>query len=108
MKQYQVVFTPRAERQLAELYSFIVENGSVTRAQDFVGGIIADCLTLATFPERGTKREDIRPNLRVKGYKRRVSIAFSVDADSGMVAIHGVFYGGQDFKSLLGDMMTDD
>ncbi len=67
MKQYQVVFTPRAERQFSELYSFIVENGSETRAEAFVGGIIADCLALATFPERGTRRDDIRPNLRVKG-----------------------------------------
>ncbi|HKI13455.1 MAG TPA: type II toxin-antitoxin system RelE/ParE family toxin [Roseiarcus sp.] len=108
MKRYQVVFTPRAERQLSELYSFIVENGSETTAEAFVGGIVGDCLSLATFPERGTRRDDIRPSLRVKGYKRRVSIAFSVDAAAGVVVIHGVFYGGQDFESLLGDTMTDD
>jgi toxin ParE1/3/4 len=45
--------------------------------------------------------------LRVKGFKRRVSIAFSVDAESGMVVIHGVFYGGQDFETLLGDTTND-
>jgi toxin ParE1/3/4 len=108
MKRHRVVFTPRAERQFQELYSFIAENGSETRAEAFVGAIIADCLSLATFPERGTKRDDIRPNLRVKGFKRRVSIAFSVDAESGMVVIHGVFYGGQDFETLLGDTTNDD
>ena len=108
MKRHRVVFTPRAERQLQELYSFIAENGGETRAGAFVGGLLADCQSLATFPERGTKRDDIRPNVRVKGYKRRVSIAFSVDPVSVMVVIHGVFYGGQDFESLLSDTTTDD
>jgi toxin ParE1/3/4 len=80
----------------------------VARAEDFVGGIVADCLSLSAFPERGTKRDDIRPNMRVKGYRRRVSIAFSVDAESAMVAIHGVFYGGQDFERSLRDTPSDE
>ena len=58
-------------------------------------------MSLSTFPERGTKRDDLRPNLRTMGYARRVTIAFSVDAVANVVAIHGVFYGGQDFENLL-------
>ncbi len=108
MKQYQVVFTRSAEGQLNELYSFIAENGGETSAETFVGGIVADCLSLSMFPERGTRRDDIRQNLRVKGYRRRVSIAFSVDAASALVVIHGIFYGGQDFESLLRDTTTED
>jgi toxin ParE1/3/4 len=60
-------------------------------------------LSLATFPERGTKRDDIRANLRTIGYARRVTIAFSVNALAKTVAVHGVFFGGQDFERLLGD-----
>ena len=100
-KQYTVVLTPRAERQLDSLYAYIADHSGEARANDFVGGIIADCMSLSTFPERGTKRDDLRPNLRTMGYARRVTIAFSVDEIANIVAIHGVFYGGQDFENLL-------
>lgn len=66
MKPYNVVFTPRAERQLDNLYAYIADNSGVARAENFVGAIVADCLSLSTFPERGTMRDDIRPNLRTK------------------------------------------
>jgi len=65
-------------------------------------------MSLDIFPERGMKRDDIRPNLRVKGYARRVSIAFSVDADARLVAIHGVFYGGQDVEARLRETPDED
>jgi toxin ParE1/3/4 len=76
MKRYAVVFTPRAERQLSDLYAYIAEHSGEARADTFVRAIIDDCLSLATFPERGVTREDIRPHLRTKGYARRVTIAF--------------------------------
>ena len=101
--RYSVVFTPRAERQLDSLYSYIADRNGTARAEHFLGRIVTACEALRTSPERGTKRDDIRPNLRTMGYARRVTIAFSVDTAAGMVAIHGVFYGGQDFETLLGD-----
>jgi len=91
MKRYKVVFTPYAERQLDALYAYIAARGGMKRAD----------LSLATFPEHGTKRDDIRPNLRTKGYARRATIAFAVDTTQQTVVIHGVFYGGQDFESLM-------
>lgn len=103
MKRYTVVFTPRAEQQLADLYAYIANDSGEARAEKFVGAIVADCLSLATFPERGSKRDDIRPNLRTKGYALRVTLAFSVDHLAASVAIHGVFYGGQDFEPSLRD-----
>lgn len=108
MKHYIVVFTPRAERQLDSLFTYIADHSGESRAESFVGAIVTDCLSLSTFPERGTKRDDIRPNLRTKGYRRRVTIAFSVNTSTDIVAIHGVFYGGQDFERLLRDTGSDD
>ncbi len=108
MKAYTVFFTPRAEGQLENLYAYIAQHSSVARAESFVGAVVADCLSLSTFPERGTKRDDIRPNLRTKGYARRVTIAFSVNVSTGVVAIHGIFYGGQDFEMLLRETDSDD
>jgi len=68
----------------------------------------ADCKSLSTFPDRGTKHDEIRPNLRTKGYTRRATIAFSVNDSTEIVVIHGVFYGGQDFEQLLRDTDSDD
>jgi toxin ParE1/3/4 len=100
MLRYAVVFTPRAERQLADLYAYIAERDGDARAESYVNGIVDDCRSLSLFPERGSKRDDIRPNLRTKGYARRVTIAFSVENTNATVAIHGIFYGGQDFGEM--------
>ena len=108
MQQYSVIFTPRAERQLDELYLYIAEHDGETLADNYVTGIIDDCLSLTTFPERGVKRDDIRPNLRIKNYAKRTIIAFSIDTTSKIVVIHGVFYGGQNYEPLLHDSDNDD
>jgi len=100
--QYTVIFTPRAERQLDDLYTYIADHSAEERAQRFVGRIVDHCLNLATFPERGARRDDIRPNLRTTSYVRRVTVAYSVDALTATVTILGVYYGGQDFERLLG------
>jgi toxin ParE1/3/4 len=101
MQHYAIVFSPRAEHQLANLYTFIAERSGENLAEKYVGEIVADCRSLTIFLERGARRDDIRPGLRVKGYARRVTIAFSIDNANKKVAVHGVFYGGQDFETVL-------
>ena len=54
---------------------------------------------LQTFPERGTRRDRIRPGLRTMGFERRATIAFMVGDDE--VLIVRVFYGGQHFEPAL-------
>ena len=100
-KRYTVVFTPRAEKHLDSIFEYISERGGAERANKFVGRIVDDCSSLSRFPKRGTARDDIRPGLRTKGFARRVTIAFSIDAKNDRVAILGVFYGGRDFEALM-------
>jgi plasmid stabilization system protein ParE len=69
MKPYAIVFTARA-RQLNTLYVRIADECGEARADNYIEGIVADCLSLSTFPDRGAKRDDIRPNLRTKGYAK--------------------------------------
>jgi toxin ParE1/3/4 len=106
--QYKVIFTPRAVRQLAHLYGVIADDFGEPRAENYVNRIVEACNALATFPERGTKRDGVRPNLRTMGYAKSVTIAFSVNTTTQAVAIHGVFYGGQDFEHVLRQNMSDD
>lgn len=54
------------------------------------------CESLGMLPERGHRRDDLRPGLRVVGFKRRVTIAFEIAGQ--LVTILGIFYGGADYE----------
>ena len=96
---YTVVFAPEAEEQLAALYRYIAIAASPEIAERYTSAIVAYCEGLRTFPHRGTPRYDIRPGLRVTHYKGRTVVVFDVNAD--LVSIIGVFYGGQDYETIL-------
>ena len=57
------------------------------------------CLGFSHASERGQLRDDIRPDLRIVGFERRVTIAFAVD--STRVTILRVLYGGRDWETDL-------
>lgn len=95
-----VVYSPRARQQLADLYLWIAEqSGFPDRAEGYVSAIFDYCDSLAEFPMIGLARDDLRPGLRTIGYRRRAVIAFAVNEDA--VEIHGVYYGGQDYETLI-------
>jgi toxin ParE1/3/4 len=103
MLPYTVVFAEDAQQQLDRLYAYIAKESGDVRADAYIEGIVARCLSLATFPERGTKRDDIRPNLRTMGHERSATIAFSIDRATQAVTIIGVFYGGRNMDAFLGN-----
>lgn len=103
---YRVVFSPEAQEQLAELYRYIADAASSDIAARYTEAIVSYCESLRTFPHRGTMRDDIRPGLRITHYKKRSVIAFDVDVET--VSIIGVFYGGQDYETILQDETDDD
>ena len=96
---YTVVFTPEAESQLTELYRYIAQAASPDVAQRYLEAIVTYCESLQSFPHRGSKRDDIRPGLRVTNYKGRCVVAFAVT--DKLVSVIGVFYGGQDYETVL-------
>ncbi len=98
---YAVVFAPRAEDQLAELYGYIATRASPTTAARYTEAIVSYCEGLSEFSHRGAPRDDIRPGLRITNYKGRTVIAFGVDDASLRVSILGVYYGGQDVEAAL-------
>jgi plasmid stabilization system protein ParE len=80
---HSVVFAPEAEAQLLALFSHIADAASPEIAANFTDAIMEQCESMRTFPNRGARRDDIRPGLRVFGFRRRVSIAFEVPDDAG-------------------------
>ena len=94
---YEVIFAPEAEAQLIDLYCYIATAKSPEIAEKYTEAIVSQCESLSSFPNRGNKRDDIRPGLRVFGFRRRVAIAFQVDQNS--VTILGIYYGGRNLES---------
>jgi toxin ParE1/3/4 len=99
VKAYTVVFTPEAEEQLAKLYRYIAEHASPEIAYRYTSAIVEYCEGMEDVPRRGTRRDDIRPGLRITHYKGRAIIAFTVETE--LVSIIGVYYGGQDYETAL-------
>jgi toxin ParE1/3/4 len=56
---HKVFFRRRAEDRLTELYHYIASHSSPQTAIDYVARVA--CMALATFPERGRRRDDILP-----------------------------------------------
>lgn len=96
---YRVVFSPEAADQLAALYRYIAAAASPGIAAKYTEAIVSYCEGLGTFPHRGTMRNDVRPGLRITNYKKRTVVAFYVDVEQ--VFIVGLFYGGQDYETIL-------
>lgn len=100
-----MIFSPEAAEQLADLYRYIAEAASPDVAMRYTEAIVSYCESLRNFPQRGARRDDVRPGLRITNYKKRAVIAFDVDGE--LVSIIGVFYGGQDYETILQDDADD-
>ena len=98
---YRVLFSPEAQADLEELYDYIAGRSGEERALGYIERIEEWIVRLESFPERGNRRDDIRPGLRVAGYERRVSIAFQVEAES--VTILRILYAGRDLEKTFGE-----
>lgn len=90
---------------MLELYKYILKEAGPQTAGGYVDRIETACMGLGTFPNRGAKRDDIRPGLRIVGFEKRAVIAFVVKQKEVLIA--RILYGGRDYESLL-RMSTDD
>lgn len=95
----RVEYSRSAVIQLETLYAYIAQNSSPDTAYRFVQSIISYCEGFQTFPRRGIKRDDIRPGLRLVGFRRMATIAFTVRDE--VVTILGIFHGGQNVDEIL-------
>jgi toxin ParE1/3/4 len=96
---HRVIVAPEAQAQLVSIYSYIAGEAGPTVAFAFTTAIVDYCESFTTFPNRGTRRDDLRAGMRTIGFRRRVTIAFDVDGET--IAIIGVFYGGRDMEDAL-------
>lgn len=98
-KTYEVKFRPLAETDLVRLYDYIADAVGTDVAGAYLEQLEAACRSLATFPERGARRDDIRPGLRLIGFERRATIVFQTG--QAEVVIVRMFYGGRGYERAL-------
>ncbi len=84
---------------MLELYDYIAGQGAPNAAMAYALRLEARCLALADFPEQGSRRDDIRPGLRVLGFERRTMIAFHITPVD--VVIDRILHGGRDIQSAF-------
>ena len=103
MKRYTVRFALEAEAQILSLRRHIAQASSAVIALQFTRSIVYQCEKLGIFPQRGTPRDDIRPGVRTIAFRRRVVIAYLIEGSD--VVVLGIFYGGQDFETLIDEAL---
>jgi toxin ParE1/3/4 len=69
VSQCTVIFAPEAQEQLTELYRYIAAATSPEVAERHTSSILTYCESLQDLPHRGTRRDDMRPGLRITNYK---------------------------------------
>jgi toxin ParE1/3/4 len=100
---HAVLFSPEAQQDLLNLYTYIAQHSGSKRAFSYVERVTDYCQSFSTFPERGTQRGDLRPGLRVIGFASRITIAFHIASQT--VIIDRILYGG---RALEGELPAPD
>lgn len=99
---YIVELSHAAQQDINELLEYLVPRAGATIARNYVGRLNTFLQGFETFPERGMRRDDVSPGLRLVGFRRKATIAFRVKGDR--VTVLRVYHGGRnidvaDFES---------
>jgi len=98
MVAHKISFAPEARDDLLNLYLYIAGRSGDSVALAYIERIEIYCRNFAESPERGMRRDDLFPGLRVVGFERRISIAFHISTDT--VTFDRILYGGRDLSML--------
>lgn len=91
-----MVLAPEAADDLNELYDWVAAQASHEVAMRYIERVEAFCLRLSVGSERGQLRSDVRPGLRITGFERRLTIAFTVEEET--VTVLRVFTAGRNWE----------
>jgi len=102
-RPYLVTFDARARQDLRQIFEYLESRAGPGVAERITAKLYQHCASFSHTPERGTKRDELRPGLRTIGYRRRATIVFSVDRPGRKVVILGVYYGGRNYSEDFAD-----
>jgi plasmid stabilization system protein ParE len=94
---YQVVFSPQAIRDLDDALIYLAPEMGAAAAREYLAKIRNYCAGFATFPNRGMRRDDLRPGIRLVGYRYKATIAFDIDRET--VTILRIYHRGRNIDA---------
>jgi toxin ParE1/3/4 len=78
----RILFAPEASAALFDLRRSLAHRDGEVSADAFVERFEAWCEAVSDFPERGIRRDDLFPGLRILGFERRMAVAFHLGLDT--------------------------
>jgi toxin ParE1/3/4 len=99
MKKRHIILSASMNDDLFAIYRYISRQTSPALARRYDHRIRAYCRKFDLAAERGTRRDDIRQDLRVISFEGRVTLLFLV-TDEAVIFLRA-FYGGQDWEEDL-------
>ena len=103
MKRYEVRFVAEAIDDLDRLYFYVAEGTSFEVADRYLARVERLCLSLASFPNRGTAIPGKLVGLRSMGFERSATVLFRVGADS--VEILRILHYGRDVARVIEEIL---
>lgn len=92
-KTFRVVWRQTATDDLYRLYDWIADSADPDTAFAYTSAIEAHAADLATYPRRGTPRDDIAPGVRTLNFRGRTVIAYRV---GDAVEVLRIFHAGRE------------
>lgn len=92
-KPYRVVWRQTATDDLYRLYDWTADRADPDTAFAYTNAIDAHAADLATYPTRGTPRDDIAPGVRTLNFRGRTVISYRAGE---AVEVLRIFHAGQE------------
>jgi toxin ParE1/3/4 len=105
LKRYEVYFLAEAIDDIDALFCYIAKEASFEVAARYLARIERLCLSLDTFPLRGTAVSGGIPGLHTMGFEHRVTILFKVGEKR--VEILRILYGGRDLGPQIEKLIEE-
>ncbi|EJC79658.1 plasmid stabilization system protein [Rhizobium leguminosarum bv. trifolii WSM2297] len=94
--RYTVRLSVAARDDVDALLNYLVPRAGEVAAQNYIDRLQTFLEGFQNFPKRGTVRGEIRDGLRIVGFERSLSIAFTVEGET--VYILRIMSGGQELR----------
>ena len=101
MRLRAVEFSTEARADLIAIYDYVDSVAGETVATGYTDRVEKFIMNLGLASERGQLRSEVRANLRIIGFERRLTVAFTVSETS--ITILRIFSGGQNWRDILQD-----
>lgn len=99
MKSRRVIHGPRAAADYERIFNWLVDTASPLAALNTVTRLEERASQLNLASERGMRRDDLAPGLRIIALGDRAICAVRISDHEVMVA--RIFYGGEDWEAAL-------